>query len=101
MDQFTIAIPDAVLDGLSSRLPAARLPPDAADDWEAGTNPAYLRELIAYWRDRYDWRAHEATLNRFHHFRALIDGTSVHFIYEKGRGPAPLPILLSHGYPDS
>ena len=64
-------------------------------------NPAYLRALVAYWRDSFDWSAQEALLNRFHHFRTEIDGTRVHLIHEKGRGPRPIPLLLTHGYPDS
>ena len=64
-------------------------------------NQAYLRKLIAYWQERYDWRAQESMLNRFHHFRGRVDGTAIHLIHEKGRGPAPLPLILTHGYPDS
>ena len=37
--------------------------------WDYGTELGYLRELVDYWRDTYDWRRAEARLNRFHHFR--------------------------------
>jgi microsomal epoxide hydrolase len=99
---FAIDVPDAVITDLNARLAAARLPPMADDKgWEDGADPVYLRELIGYWRDGFDWRAQETALNRFAHFRAEVDGTAVHFIHERGKGPAPLPILLLHGYPDS
>jgi len=98
---FEIAIPEPVLDDLAARLEAAHLPHDDADDWEAGTSPAYLKELLAYWRDDFDWRTQEELLNRFDHFRGEIDGTRLHVIHQKGRGPAPLPLILTHGYPDS
>jgi pimeloyl-ACP methyl ester carboxylesterase len=99
---FTIVVPDAVLADLRARLAAARLPAMIGDDgWDDGTALPYLRELVSYWRDRFDWRAQEAALNRFAHFREEVDGTAIHFIHERGRGPAPLPILLLHGYPDS
>ena len=98
---FEISVPASVVDDLSSRLRATRLPPDDTDAWDAGMNPAYLRRLVAYWRDGYDWRKAEAHLNRFHHLRGEVDGTVIHLVHEKGRGPAPLPLLLSHGYPDS
>jgi microsomal epoxide hydrolase len=101
LEPFKIAFADDVLQDLAARLLRARLAPGADGDWHAGTNPMYLRELIAYWRGRFDWRTQEVMLNRFQHFRCEIDGTRIHLIHEKGRGPAPLPLILTHGYPDS
>jgi microsomal epoxide hydrolase len=99
---FAIAVPDAVLADLHARLAATRLPEMVGDDdWQDGTSPRYLRDLIAHWRDRFDWRAQEAALNRYSHFREDVDGTAIHFIHVRGKGPAPLPLLLLHGYPDS
>ncbi|HEY1506087.1 MAG TPA: epoxide hydrolase [Stellaceae bacterium] len=99
---FTIAIPDSVLSDLRARLAATRLPAVFGDDdWTDGTAPGYLRELVHHWREGFDWRAQEAALNRFAHFRDEVDGTAIHFIHERGKGPAPLPIMLLHGYPDS
>ena len=60
-----------------------------------------MKELAAYWTDRYDWRAHEARLNGFRQFTAPVAGIDLHFIHEEGRGPNPLPLLLSHGWPGS
>ena len=100
-EPFRISIAPEVLEDLSARLRRARLPLDDTDDWKEGTSPAYLGELVAYWRDRYDWRAQETRLNRLAHFRAEVDGTRLHFVHEKGRGPAPFPLLLTHGWPDS
>src|SRR5438105_348815 len=101
LEPFHIAVQTSVLRDLATRLNATRLTAETADDWSAGTSPAYLRALVAYWRDRYDWRAQEARLNAFAHYRGKVDGTQLHLIHERGRGPAPLPLLLTHGYPDS
>src|SRR5262245_57964240 len=99
---FEIRIPDATLRDLQARLDGARLPPgDAATGWDAGTSPAYLRDLIAYWRSGFDWRAQEAELQRFSQFTTELHGTRIHFVHERGRGDAPLPLVLTHGYPDS
>ncbi|HZO82610.1 MAG TPA: epoxide hydrolase [Candidatus Binataceae bacterium] len=99
---FTINIPDAVLDDLRARLERTRLPDEIpGSEWDYGTNLAYLRGLIDYWRTRYDWRTHERELNRFAHFRAEVDGLGIHFIHEQGRGPNPRPLLLLHGWPGS
>src|SRR5215470_3236269 len=101
IEPFRIATPGGVLEDLAARLRATRLPCDDEDDWDGGMSPAYLRELISYWTDRFDWRTQESLLNRFQHFRVEIDGTRIHLIREKGRGPSPLPLILTHGYPDS
>jgi len=99
---FTIQIPQTALDDLRDRLAGARWP-DEVDGagWNYGSNLAYMRELADYWRNDFDWRAREALLNRFAQFRAEIDGVGIHFIHERGRGPAPLPLILTHGWPDS
>jgi Epoxide hydrolase N terminus len=101
LEPFKIAIPDDVLRDLSRRLGAVRLGSVKKAGWEEGTDPAYLSELIDYWRIGYDWRRHEAKLNDFRHLRGTVDGVTLHLIHEKGRGPAPLPLILTHGYPDS
>ena len=98
---FKVAVADATLQDLQRRLVGTRFDPGDAADWEAGTSPAYLRELVEYWRSAYDWRAQETAINRFAHFRAPVRGTQVHFIHERGHGPHPLPLVLTHGYPDS
>ena len=99
---FTVAVPQTTLDDLRERLTRTRWPDETFDGgWDFGTDPRYLRALAEYWRDGFDWRAQEAVLNRFAHFRAEVDGFGVHFIHERGQGVRPLPLILTHGYPDS
>src|SRR5437867_2506748 len=71
------------------------------DGWRYGTDLAYMKELVAYWRDRYDWRTHEAKLNEPPQFTVPLGGIDLHFIHAEGVGPRPLPLLLSHGWPGS
>ncbi|HWW19552.1 MAG TPA: epoxide hydrolase [Steroidobacteraceae bacterium] len=92
---------DETLQDLAARLHSTRLPPDDAHDWHAGVNPAYLRELLGYWRTEFDWRRQESALNAFRHCRAEIGGSIVHYIHERSRHPNALPVILTHGYPDS
>jgi pimeloyl-ACP methyl ester carboxylesterase len=102
IEPFTIAVPDDVLADLRERLARTRFPDEVADSgWDYGTNLAYLKNLVEYWRTRYDWRTHERELNRFAHFRAQVDGIKIHFIHEKGLGPNPKPLLMLHGWPGS
>jgi len=99
---FSVHVPDATLADLRDRLTRVRWPdepPEAA--WRYGTDLTYMKELVAYWRDRYDWRRHEAVLNSFRQFTVPLAGIDVHFIHEEGRGPRPMPLILSHGWPGS
>jgi len=101
-ERFEIAIPESVLADLRQRLARTRLPPDEdRSDWSAGQSPRYLRQITEYWRSEYDFRAQEAAINRLPHFRVKLGQGSVHFIHERGRGTQPLPLLLTHGFPDS
>jgi pimeloyl-ACP methyl ester carboxylesterase len=61
----------------------------------------YLRKLVDYWRDGYDWRAQEARLNELPQFRTRIDGQSIHFIHARSEHPDALPLLITHGWPGS
>ena len=99
-EPFQLSVPAEVLKDLRARLERVRWPDEAPDsDWQHGSSLAYMQELVAYWRERYDWRAHEARLNRWRQFTVALGGIDLHFIHEPGVGPAPLPLLLSHGGP--
>ena len=99
---FTIDVPDAVLDDLRDRLRRARLP-DELDDagWDYGMPLGYLSELVAYWRDEFDWRAQEAALNAFDQYKTRIGDLDVHFIHQRSPDPDALPLLITHGWPGS
>lgn len=102
IERFQIHVPDSVLEDLKYRLDHVRWPDLLEDsDWERGSDPGYLQKLITYWRDQFDWRAREAELNRLSQFRCNMDGVDVHFVHERGKGPKPLPLILTHGWPDS
>jgi pimeloyl-ACP methyl ester carboxylesterase len=102
VEPFQIQISDAAVDELRARLARTRFVDEVSGaDWDYGTNLSYLRELIAYFAEQFDWRAQERRLGRLAHFRADVDGHGLHFVHARGRGPAPLPLLLTHGWPDS
>jgi pimeloyl-ACP methyl ester carboxylesterase len=99
---FQIAVPEAVLVDLRQRLAITRWP-DAVEHaaWDYGTDLDYLKELVGYWQQHFDWRNTERELNQLPQFKVQVDGAGLHFIHVRGQGPKPLPLLLSHGYPDS
>ncbi|MBV8682535.1 MAG: epoxide hydrolase [Caulobacteraceae bacterium] len=100
--RFEIRIPAEKLEDLDRRLRATRLPAAMdPDGWDDGASLAFIRRLTDYWRDRFDWRAQEARLNRLPQYLAAIDGLDIHFVHQTGQGPAPLPLVLTHGWPGS
>jgi pimeloyl-ACP methyl ester carboxylesterase len=102
IEPFEIRVDDPVLDDLGRRLAETRFPDQIErTGWEYGTPTDYLAELVEYWRDSYDWRAQEARLNEFEHFRTDIDGQSIHFIHARSSNADALPLVLTHGWPGS
>jgi pimeloyl-ACP methyl ester carboxylesterase len=99
---FVVDVAQATLDDLRERLARTRWPDEVADaGWEYGASLGYMRELVDYWRTGFDWRAAERAMNAAPHFRARVDGVGIHLIHQRGRGPAPLPLLITHGWPSS
>ncbi len=94
----------AALDDLRGRLRHTRWPdaPDGAG-WSLGADISYLRELVEYWADRFDWPAQEAELFRLPHFRVRLGGLGIHFVHARAAATtAPaFPLILCHGWPDS
>src|SRR5215813_5780929 len=102
MRPFTIAVPEHMLQDLRDRLARTRFPgPIAGGGWDYGTDLAYMRDLVTYWKERYDWRLAETALNRMPQFMATVEGVDLHFVYVKARDSRPLPLLFSHGWPGS
>jgi pimeloyl-ACP methyl ester carboxylesterase len=101
LEPFSVRIDEGRLEVLDDRLRTIVWAdePSGVEDWRYGVDGAYVRELVAYWREAYDWRGQEAAMNRWPHVRGEIDGVTVHALYERGSGPAPLPLVLTHGWP--
>lgn len=102
LQSFRVEVPDETLAHIRAAVAGYRwheMPDDGG--WAYGTNLDYLKSLCAYWVDEFDWRKQEAAINRFSHFVSPVQGIDVHFIHEKGSGPAPMPLIISHGWPGS
>ena len=101
-EPFTIQVPDAVLADLETRLRQTRWPdPAPGRPWEHGTDLDYLRRLVEYWVDGFDWRAEERRLNGVRQFRAELGNLRIHFVHERAVGGSRVPLILTHGWPSS
>ncbi len=99
---FRIDIPEQQLEDLRARLALTRLPEkETPDDWSQGVPLAYMREILDYWRNDYDWRRAEAKLNEFDGFLTEIDGLDIHFLHVRSPEPNALPLIMTHGWPGS
>jgi pimeloyl-ACP methyl ester carboxylesterase len=100
--RFTIDVPEHVLTDLNDRLARTRWPDEVEGArWEYGADRAWLLELVEHWQDQFSWREQEQALNELPHFKATIDGLSIHFIHARSPAPNPVPLILTHGWPGS
>jgi pimeloyl-ACP methyl ester carboxylesterase len=98
----TLRISDAAIADLRERLARTRFPDQAPGPaWSYGADLEYTRQLVQYWRNGFDWRAQEARLNAFPQYTTELFDIGLHFLHVPGRGPAPTPLLLLHGWPGS
>jgi pimeloyl-ACP methyl ester carboxylesterase len=102
IEPFKIKVTQAILDDLRERLERTRWP-DEVDQagWRYGANLNYMKELADYWLTSFDWRAQERRINSYTNYQALVGDLRVHFIHERGKGPNPIPLLITHGWPSS
>ena len=102
VEPFRVDVADGVLEDLDRRLAATRYPaPLPGAGWDYGTDDAYLRELVDYWRDGYDWHTTEDRLNRWDHVTTEVDGQRIHCLHARSDAPDALPLVITHGWPGS
>ena len=97
---FKVNISDQIIKDIYDKVkkyPWHEMPNDGG--WEYGTNLDYMKEISKYWVSEFDWRKHEKEINKFPNFITKVDNINIHFIHEKGSGPKPMPLLISHGWP--
>jgi pimeloyl-ACP methyl ester carboxylesterase len=108
VERFTIPYSSSAVEDLRDRLRRTRWPDEiVASDWAYGFDREFLVDLCAYWSDGFDWQAQVARLSGFEHFRfqpadAFVGYEGkIHFLHAKGKGPDPMPLILTHGWPGS
>src|SRR4051812_11277363 len=102
MRPFKIEVPQEQLDDLLKRLSHTRLPGSIfQSDDQDGTSLPFMRKLLEYWQDGFDWRVQEERLNKMPQFTAEVMGSTIHYVHKKGNGPSAVPLVLTHGWPGS
>ena len=102
INPFKINISDKELESIYTKVkkyPWHEMPDDGG--WKYGTNLDYMKELSNYWVSNFNWRKHEAEINKFSNFKTKVNDIDIHFIHEKGSGSNRRPLLLMHGWPGS
>ena len=99
---FHIEIAQEAIEDLQQRLQLTRWPDEVQHAaWDYGISLKFMHELVHYWATSFDWRIQERRMNSFHNYRANLGGMGIHFVYERGHGPSPTPLLITHGWPSS
>jgi len=102
LEPFKVAVAEQVLSDLKTRIRNTRWPDTApGTPWSQGTDLEWLRNLMDYWAEEFDWCAQEQRLGEFAQFRIEIDGVRIHFVHARARGGRGIPLILTHGWPST
>ena len=102
IERFVPAYSAAAVKDLRERIKRTRWPEVLpGSGWEYGTDPEFLIDICRYWAGSFDWKRELKRVARFAHFRFQSNGPGIHFIHVRGKGPTPIPLVLTHGWPGS
>jgi pimeloyl-ACP methyl ester carboxylesterase len=102
VQRFDVPYSEAAVEDLRQRLVRTRWPDQIpGSHWDYGVSLDYMKEICQYWKDEFDWKGQIEKMSAFHHYRYTSRGVGIHFIRERGKGPAPIPLILTHGWPGS
>jgi hypothetical protein len=100
VQRFDVPYSEAAVEDLRQRLVRTRWPDQIpGSHWDYGVSLDYMKEICQYWKDEFDWKRQIEKMSAFHHYRYTSRGVGIHFIHERGKGPAPIPLILTHGWP--
>ena len=102
IEPFKVAVPEQVLSDLKTRIRNTRWPESAPGaPWSQGTDLEWLRNLMDYWAEEFDWRAQEQRLGGLEQFQIEIDGVRIHYVHARARSGRGIPLILTHGWPSA
>ena len=111
------------LDDLKYRLEHALLPTELEDvkDWSYGVPLNFMKYMVKFWREKYDFREREAILNRkmglsgeigasfpsggvnlpSGQYITTVNGSRIHFLHYVSSNSSAIPLIIVHGWPGS
>ncbi|XP_003410982.1 epoxide hydrolase 1 [Loxodonta africana] len=103
---FRVETSDEEINDLHWRIDKTRLAAPLEDScFHYGFNSNYLKKILSYWRNEFDWKKQVEILNKYPHFKTKIEGLDIHFIHVKPTqlpaGRSAKPLLMVHGWPGS
>ncbi|KAL4640788.1 epoxide hydrolase 1-like [Arapaima gigas] len=103
---FEVKTSDEEIQDLYRRIDQTRYTDPLEDArFHYGFNSNYLRKVVSYWRNQFDWNKQVKVLNKYPHFKTKIEGLDVHFIHVRPphlpKGQKVRAIMLVHGWPGS
>ena len=102
MIPFKLETPPRQLIDLGERLRRTRWPDEPVDSaWAYGTDCAYLKSLVEYWATEFDWHRQQDLINALPQFRVRVKDLDIHFVHVRGKGPRPMPLVVTHGWPST
>lgn len=101
ISKFQIEPDNKMVADVRHRLAHTRWTDAVTDDWSQGTQSELLNEIVAYWRDAYDWDVQRAVLNALPQYHVKIDGFGLHFLHARSGRDDAIPLLLMNGWPSS
>lgn len=102
IESFTVPSFSSAIEDLKDRLDQTRWPDEIPNSkWADGFDSTFLKSLCHYWSHDFDWQAQVDRISLFPQFRFETGEGGIHFLHVKGKRPAPLPLVLTHGWPGS
>lgn len=102
IESFSLPFSAEAVADLQGRIAQTRWPDEIVDSgWEYGCEQHFLRGLCSYWKNEFDWKRQLELMANFLHYRYCSGDLRIHFIHVRGRGPNPIPLVLTHGWPGS
>ena len=103
IEDFKVEIPEEDISNLKKRILLTRWPDELnTKKWALGTKLDFLKELVKYWAEDFDWRKHEEQLNQIGSYKfKTSEGLRVHFLHSKSKNSGAIPLLMTHGWPGS
>ncbi|NWQ79356.1 HYEP hydrolase, partial [Columbina picui] len=103
---FKVETTEEELSDLFRRLDQARFTEPLENScFHYGTNSVYLRKVVSYWKNQFNWKKQVEVLNKYPQFRTKIQGIDIHFVHVKPpclpEGQSAKPLLMVHGWPGS